>query len=142
MPLSHKELVNLLATQKNAEDFTVDGKYSCCGECCGRHIPLSDADIKRIRSYISKNNIKPVCHAPAVFAVRPIDMYCPFLTLGHKCQIYSVRPAMCRFYLCKNDADPESRATAVEAAAAAHSRVTTEPMKKRDMWLTFFPDSH
>lgn len=43
-------------------DFTFNGKCSNCGQCCSNLLPLSDSEVKRIKQYIKKHNIKEQRH--------------------------------------------------------------------------------
>lgn len=61
-----------------------------CGRCCGHYLPLSDEDIKRVKSYIEKHDIIP----------RWTGIDCPFLADNRTCVVYEVRPAICRAYHC------------------------------------------
>lgn len=88
-------------------DFTKDGKCSQCGACCSNMLWLSEKEISRIKRYIKKHNIKEQKHvAPAVLVEQPkFDLTCPFLNENRKtekCAIYSVRPAICRFFVCND----------------------------------------
>ena len=60
-------------------DFTINGKCSNCGECCGSILPVTKKEIKRIKAYVRKHNIKPHKNevAPAV------EMVC-FDVVGNK----------------------------------------------------------
>ena len=82
-------------------DFTINGKCSNCGECCGSILPVTKKEIKRIKAYVRKHNIKPHKNdvAPAVEMV--IDLTCPFRNeKEHKCDIYNVRPLICKCFIC------------------------------------------
>lgn len=58
-----------------------------CGRCCGI-IPVSSIELKEIRAYVSKHNIK---------AINIHSMICPFRDDKKKiCVIYPVRPMICR----------------------------------------------
>ena len=79
----------------------VDGKCSHCGECCGHLLPLSGADIKRLRRYVKKHKIKQ----QANFDVLRYDILqdCPFLISGkteERCAVYPARPDICRLFDC------------------------------------------
>lgn len=79
-------------------DKTADGKCSGCGECCSDLLPLSDAEIKRIKEYVKKHNIKEQWHTVLATAT---DLTCPFRdNVNKKCLIYSIRPAICRSFVC------------------------------------------
>lgn len=89
---------------QESEDFTVNGKCSGCGACCPDCLNMSDNEIKRIREYIKKHDIKPCRHVPLL--KKPgtsVDLLCPFVDINRpdkKCTIYEVRPEICREYIC------------------------------------------
>ena len=84
---------------KIIEDFTVDGKCSNCGECCSDFLPMSQAEVVRIKSYMKSNNIKEQRHN----FMSGVDLTCPFRDEANKkCIIYSVRPAICRQFMCNH----------------------------------------
>ena len=80
-------------------DFTVDGKCSQCGQCCGDILPLRKDEVERIKRYVKNHNIKEYRHLANV----GVDMTCPFRddTLK-KCTIYPVRPWICQQFLCNH----------------------------------------
>lgn len=81
------------------EDFTKDGNCSNCGNCCSNCLPLSEAEVKRIKAYINKHNIKEQRHN----AMMGVDMTCPFRDeANRKCLIYEIRPAICREFMCNH----------------------------------------
>jgi Fe-S-cluster containining protein len=80
-------------------DFTKDGKCSSCGQCCSNLLPLSDKEIKVIKQYIKKHNIKEQRHNVMV----GVDMTCPFRDeANRKCLIYEIRPQICREFMCNH----------------------------------------
>lgn len=80
-------------------DYTVNGKCSNCGECCSNCLPMSTEEVKRIKAYIKKHNIKEQRHNGMV----GIDMTCPFRDeRNRKCLIYEIRPAICRSFMCNH----------------------------------------
>ena len=84
------------------KDFTKDGKCSNCGECCSNCLPLSEAEIKRIKAYIKKHGIKEQRHN----VMSGVDMTCPFRdNANRKCLIYEIRPAICREFMCNHTHD-------------------------------------
>lgn len=86
-------------------DFTNNGKCSGCGSCCGKMLYLSEKEIKDIRYYIKRKNIKETTRILNVFADKPmLDMVCPFLSEREtdRCNIYEVRPEICRIFKCDN----------------------------------------
>lgn len=77
-----------------------DGECSNCGECCSDFLPLTEVEVNRIKKYIKTHQIKPHKNvAPAAHEF--YDFTCPFRNNAeHKCDIYEVRPGICRHYLC------------------------------------------
>lgn len=80
-------------------DNTVNGKCSGCGACCSDFLPLSDAEIKRIKVYAKAHGLKEQRHNFMV----GYDMTCPFRDdANKKCLVYEVRPAICRQFVCNH----------------------------------------
>lgn len=80
-------------------DYTIEGKCSNCGECCSNALPLSAGEIKIIKNYIKKHNIKEQRHNYRVGT----DMTCPFRDeANRKCLIYDVRPQICKQFVCNH----------------------------------------
>ena len=94
-----------------SNNCTLDGKCSGCGECCADFLPLSEAEVKRIRNYMKSHKLNE--HRANVLMVDAIDLTCPFRdSINKKCDIYSIRPEICRAFICrkslqdaKNDRD-------------------------------------
>ena len=69
---------------------------------CSRYLPLSSKELKEIKRYVKKHHIKPKEH---IFPTTEpmLDMVCPFRDEENKiCTIYSLRPKICRSFLCSN----------------------------------------
>ena len=81
---------------RKVTDFTKNGECSKCGNCCGNYLPLTTYEIERIKAYIKKHNIKEHLHHFAY----GLDMTCPFLNDKQMCNIYKVRPQICRCFRC------------------------------------------
>lgn len=90
------------AADHGVYDNTINGKCSCCGDCCGNKLPMNQEEINTIKKYIKKHNIKPTIRVLNVLATPTIDLRCPFLdeTKELKCKIYPVRPQICREFIC------------------------------------------
>lgn len=83
-------------------DKTDNGKCTQCGACCSNLLPMTDKEITVIRNYIKKRHIKERNHSIPL-AKPALDMTCPFLDTSkraEKCTIYSVRPAICKCFIC------------------------------------------
>ena len=91
-------LQEYIESEKTVEQFTIDGKCSKCGQCCGAILPVTPQEVERIRKYIEKNNIKPV-PTLKILATKTIDLTCPFYEKS-KCLVYEVRPRICKDFMC------------------------------------------
>lgn len=112
---------------------TPDGKCSRCGSCChGMSLPLSDQEAKKIAEYAKRKNYSPppLYGLPAPFAEAGVMARCPFLS-GGKCAVYSVRPLICRNFLCSKDFDDLQQYKVKRIA---------ECKGEADLWQTFFPN--
>ena len=80
-------------------DFTVNGKCSQCGQCCGDILPLRKDEVEKIKRFVKKHCIKEHRHNAMVGA----DMTCPFRDEAQKkCTIYPVRPWICQQFMCNH----------------------------------------
>ena len=84
-------------------DYTKDGK---CSECCqggSYFLPVSSKELKEIHRYVRKHGIKEQKHFIPTATGEQFDFTCPFRSdAERKCLIYSVRPAICKDFLCCN----------------------------------------
>lgn len=72
------------------------GKCSKCMSCCTDFIPLTQEDIFRIKNYMKTH---PVERNVMTDASGNYLVLCPFLSESG-CQIYPVRPEVCRGFSC------------------------------------------
>lgn len=87
----------------NVTDYTVDGKCSGCGNCCGNFLPVAASEIKEIKRYVKKHKIPEQIRTFPTTDVE-IDCTCPFRSeIEKKCLIYPVRPSICRVFQCNQD---------------------------------------
>lgn len=89
-------------------DLTDNGKCTQCGGCCSTLLPLTQSEIKRIKQYISANNITECKRLFPLSGNVTFDLTCPFLDTTkkeEKCKIYKVRPKICKEFIC----DPNQR---------------------------------
>lgn len=81
-------------------DYTKDGECSNCGACCSDFLPVSESEVNAIRKYVAKHGVKEHRHTPPTMQPAQ-DFTCPFRNdLERKCDIYPVRPAICRDFRC------------------------------------------
>lgn len=95
---------------KGVYNLTCNGKCTGCGNCCSNLLPMTDEEIKVIKKYIKRNNIKEHSHIVALLATPSIDLTCPFLDDSkscEKCTIYEVRPKICRDFICDKKQRPK-----------------------------------
>lgn len=93
------QLLEQISNNDNIKDMTKEGKCSRCGECCGLFIPFTKKELKVIKEYVNKNNIKPMFRYNT--AIGSFDARCPFYnSIQHKCNIYEVRPHVCKDFIC------------------------------------------
>ena len=61
---------------------------------------LTSKEIKQIKEYLVKNDIKAVNRNSALSFNTEYNEACPFLTYDNTCAIYSVRPKICKEFEC------------------------------------------
>ena len=84
----------------NYANNCIDGVCSGCGECCVDLLPVTPAEISRLRAYVRKHNVKEHRQAP-FFDQNATDLSCPFRNQQTKtCEVYPVRPYICRSFIC------------------------------------------
>lgn len=107
---------------KDRQNKTINGQCSGCGNCCSNILMLTDKEIINIKKYIEKNNVQPV-NRNTIFNFVNI---CPFLNFDNQCNIYEIRPEICRKFSCNINMNEDL------------SDYTT--VKAIDMIATFYPD--
>lgn len=98
---TYGSLESLLKTQKERyENKCIDGKCSSCGECCTDLLPLNEAEVKRLKAYAERHNLKENRHN-LFWDKNATDLTCPFRNNDLKiCEVYPVRPVICREFIC------------------------------------------
>ena len=83
--------------------------FSCkhCGNCCSNLLPLSQSEIQNIKAFILEHNIQPVQHEKDFDGY---DATCPFLNEDNRCNIYNIRPLICKVFTCKRKAPKKKQA--------------------------------
>lgn len=83
----------------------VDGKCSGCGDCCTDLLPLTDAELERLKKYANDHGLKEHRHN-LFWDKKAIDLTCPFRNNETKqCDVYAVRPQICREFICSKHID-------------------------------------
>lgn len=101
-----RSLDDYLKLPKNLNDFTKNGECSKCGGCCSNRLPLSELEIKKIKSYMRVKKIKlTVRNYPMK---NMLDLICPFLDHENNCKIYEIRPLICKEFQCNKKVDGTS----------------------------------
>lgn len=84
-------------------NYCEKNRSKCGAECCSLTLPLSQEEIDLIKSYIYENNIFANNYNKNQNALDPTFYNaCPFLSTSLKCNIYSVRPEICRKFTCQH----------------------------------------
>lgn len=84
---------------KGVQDMTQDGKCSRCGSCCGLFVPFTDEELKVVKNYVKKHNIKQYNRINALTG--QFNAHCCFYDeTEKKCRIYDARPYVCRDFIC------------------------------------------
>ena len=92
---------NIMGMSSQITNYTNNGNCSNCGGCCSNFIPVSPLEIRRIKNFLYKNNIKEQRLLVPTYG-KNIDLTCPFLKHDKetKCLIYPVRPLICKRFIC------------------------------------------
>lgn len=103
---------------KGLYDFTENGKCICCGQCCSDLLPVTDKEIAEIKKYVKIHKIKAHSHGNFLSG-NFMDLTCPFMDSSKelKCEIYPVRPKVCRMFSCHKE---NRKKISVEYAVSAH----------------------
>jgi Fe-S-cluster containining protein len=92
-------LNDLLNSDMNFKNNTCNHKCSGCGECCTAFIPITKKELMIIKKYVKDNNIEG--NYLSTESGQNLYAFCPFLNKeNHKCNIYEVRPYVCRKFKC------------------------------------------
>jgi len=91
--------------EKGLVDFTENGECSHCGGCCSDRIPITRAEIVRIKKFVATNQVKIFNRAIFPLVKPTIDMTCPFRSPHDGCLIYPVRPWACKEFICSGSED-------------------------------------
>lgn len=90
--------------QKGIIDCTVlPGVCSKCGNCCSRFLEIYPKEAAKIKKWVRKNRYTPNGEEQFVGedGKQTINMMCPFRNEKEKkCDIYDVRPFICRLFQC------------------------------------------
>ena len=88
-----------LPKEDNIKDMTCNGNCSRCGNCCGLFIPFNDEDLPKIKKYVKQHNIKQENRLNIMTG--QFEARCCFYDkVNKKCNIYEVRPYVCRDFIC------------------------------------------
>ena len=117
--------------ENKVRNMTINNECSRCGECCGIFIPFTNREIKEIRKYVKKYHIKPVTDRETIngFEAR----CCFYDKVNKKCNIYPVRPFVCKDFMC-NHIDWKERRDKYEKIGSYNSslKIETNPLATFD----------
>ena len=114
------------------------GNCSRCGECCAATLPITKTEEKKIKEYISKNNIEPEFFQND----DSINLQCCFYDRTNKvCKIYEVRPSICRTFKCNKPVEElEKEKEEAHKKAYWNKLVDGKTTNVTDMRLLFYGD--
>lgn len=125
-PEVDKDLIDLSKEEiSNMIQKIFSPSCSKCGKCCTDVLMATDQEIKKVKEYIKKYNIKPV-NRNTIFDKEQKNI-CPFLNKDNICLIYPVRLKMCQRFFCGNRKED-------------NGLETYKNVKVISMIQTFFPD--
>lgn len=81
----------------------INGKCSGCGHCCTSLLPTTVQERQRMKDYADAHGFHP--QLPLQTLPRYYEMIyvrCPFLNSDNQCNVYPVRPAICRIFKCSD----------------------------------------
>lgn len=100
MDVEKSSIESYLDSDRHVTDFTNNGVCSQCGGCCTDLLYVSEKDIKTIKKYMEKHEIHEHTNRSVLDTTSAVDITCPFLTDEGSCQIYEVRPNICKTFKC------------------------------------------
>jgi len=101
-----KTMQEFLDSDRKTTDYTTNGHCSNCGGCCTNLLPVTEKEIFEIKKFIKRNNIKACNKINRILAKPTVDLTCPFRDEENQiCTIYSVRPKICRGFMCRHNDD-------------------------------------
>ena len=100
MDVEKSSIESYINSDRHVTDFTNNGVCSQCGGCCTDLLYVSEKDIKTIKKYMEKHDIYEHINVSVLDMTSALDMTCPFLTDEGSCQIYEVRPNICKTFKC------------------------------------------
>ena len=87
--------------EKEVVDNTQNGECIRCGECCGLFVPFTEKELKTIKKYVKQNKILPTDRINKYNG--SMEGRCCFYNIAErKCNIYPVRPKVCRDFMCNH----------------------------------------
>ena len=88
---------------QNITNMTCNGECSRCGSCCGIFIPFTDQELEQIKKYVKKHNIQPNNNRYNKLTGQFNAHCCFYDDKEKKCNIYPVRPYVCRDFMCNRE---------------------------------------
>lgn len=98
-------LLNRAPTDNDIKNRCNGHQCSCCGSCCTEFLPLTRKEIYKIKDYLKEH---PEIKGNWLTKDEDKDLhaFCPFLNKDTcRCDIYPVRPFVCRDFKCDKSID-------------------------------------
>ena len=111
-------------SNQNVQDMTLNHQCSRCGNCCGLFIPFTKKELTEIKKYVKEHNIQPTNRVDIMTG--NMEAHCCFYNKEEKkCNIYKVRPFVCRDFKCDHK-DWKVRRDSYEKRAYYNSTLTDQ----------------
>lgn len=108
-------------------------KCKNCGNCCTDVLFLTPSEISTIKKYIKENKITT---AKTQNIFNEDNEECPFLNSERKCNIYEVRPFICKRFTCYDNSEEDLDYKNIQVVDMCDTFFPKDYHKKRN--LTFF----
>ncbi len=134
-------IINDFGSVDTIENRCHNHKCSCCGSCCTEFIPLTEAEVKKIKDFL---HLHPEIKGHWMSDVMGKDFYafCPFLNPDiNRCDIYPVRPYVCRDFKCDKSKAVLIKCKDIYAKRADYNAfMQGKPFKFQSLHYIFFND--
>lgn len=88
-------------------DFEKNGRCSGCGQCCCDTMVVTSEEVRRIAQYAQTHDVLAF---PPTITNGVLHITCPFRNeVGRRCEIYPVRPLICKTFRCSMGTEGASK---------------------------------
>lgn len=133
-------MVNSIPGLDDVTDRTCDGKCSRCGSCCTEHLSVTRREVEDIRRWLADHpDYQP--HHLSWMTGHNVVAICPFHNPDTGlCDIYDVRPFVCRDFICCRKRDKLEKKRLLYAQRADFNSFLDRDQKMISFHALFFKD--